>query len=167
MKQLLTSAIELCLLRIGPQDLPASQTLLYLSLLLNFAVGVVLVTGLELGLGRAFMETLFQLALMLGALYLALKSTNRLPRFNQSATAFMLSGLLLGFLALPMVFWNQRTQSAESGLLVLILLFWDIVVMGHILKHTFEMPFNVGIAAAIIYTILSWNLTALFFPVAL
>jgi lipopolysaccharide export LptBFGC system permease protein LptF len=79
----------------------------------------------------------------------------------------MLSGLLLGLLALPMVFWNQRTQSAESGLLVLILLFWDIVVMGHILKHTFEMPFNVGIAAAMIYTILSWNLTALFFPVAL
>jgi hypothetical protein len=167
LKQLLTSAIELCLLRIGPQDLPASQTLLYLSLLLNFAVGVVLVTGLELGLSRAFMETLFQIALMLGALYLALKYTNRLARFNQSAIAFMLSGLLLGVLALPMVFWNQRTQSAESGLLVLILLFWDIVVMGHILKHTFEMPFNVGIAAAMIYTILSWNLTALFFPVAL
>lgn len=166
MKQLLTSAIELCLLRIGPQDLPASQTLLYLSLLLNFAVGVVLVAGLQLGLSRAFMESLFQIALMLGALYLALKYSKRLPRFNQSATAFMLSGLLLGLLALPMVFWNQRTQSAESGLLVLILLFWDIVVMGHILKHTFEMPFNVGIAAAMIYTILSWNLTALFFPVA-
>jgi hypothetical protein len=167
LKQLLTSAIELCLLRIGPQDLPASQILLLLSLLLNFAVGVVLVTGLQLGLSRAFMETLFQMVLMLGALYLALKYTNRLSRFNQSATAFMLSGLLLGLLALPMVFWNQRTQSAESGLLVLILLFWDIVVMGHILKHTFEMPFNVGIAAAMIYTILSWNLTALFFPVAL
>ncbi len=167
MKRLLTSAIELCLLRIGPQDLPASQTLLYLSLLLNFAVGVVLVTGLQLGFSRALMESLFQIGLMLGALYLTLTYTKRLARFNQSATALMLSGLLLGTLALPMVFWNQNTQSAESGLLVLILMFWDIVVMGHILKHTFEMPFNVGIAAAMIYTVLSWNLTALFFPVAL
>jgi hypothetical protein len=167
LKQLLTAAIELCLLRIGPQDLPASQALLLLSLCLNFAVGVVMIVGLQMEFGRALMETLFQIVLLLGALYLALRFNNRLARFNQSATALMLSELLLGLLVLPMVFWNQRTESTESGLLVLVLLFWDIVVMGHILKHTFEMPFNLGIAAAMIFSILSWNLTALFFPVAL
>ncbi|MCU7843778.1 MAG: hypothetical protein KZQ93_08040 [Candidatus Thiodiazotropha sp. (ex Monitilora ramsayi)] len=167
MKQLITAAIELCLLRLGPQDLPASQSLLLVSLVLNFIIGMLMVVGLQADLGKAFLETLFQILLMLGTLYLALKISKRLSRFNQSASALMLSGLLLGLMALPLVLWNQRSQSTESGLLILVLLFWSIVVLGHILRHTFEMPFNIGIAAAMIYTLLSWNLTALVFPVTL
>ncbi|MCU7852873.1 MAG: hypothetical protein KZQ80_11715 [Candidatus Thiodiazotropha sp. (ex Monitilora ramsayi)] len=166
MKSLINTAVDLCLLRMGPQDVPASQTLLLVSFVLNFIVGVLMVIGFKADLTRAFLETLFQIVLMLGALYLALNITKRLSRFNQTATALMLSGLLLGLMVLPLVIWNQRSQSTESGLLILVLMFWSIVVLGHILRHTFEMPFNIGVASAVIYTLLSWNLTALLFPVA-
>ena len=78
----------------------------------------------------------------------------------------MISGLLLGLLSLPLVSWNHRSQSAESSLLLLLLIFWSILVLGHILRHAFSVPLNVGIAIGVAYTLFSWNLLALLFPVA-
>jgi hypothetical protein len=102
---------------------------------------------------------------MLGALYLALRWRGKLRRFSQTGSALLLSGLLLNLLALPLVSWNQRTESAESGLLVLLLVFWSIVVLGHIIRHAFEVDLNIGIAASVLYTLVTWNLTAVLFPV--
>lgn len=166
MKALLNTAVELCLLRLGPQQLPASPALLLVSLLLNLLVGVLMVMAVNLGVMEAVAESLFEIILMLGALYLALKSYNKLARFNQTASALMLSGLLLGLLSLPLVTWNHRSQSAESGLLLLLLIFWSILVLGHILRHAFSIPLNLGIAVGVAYTLFSWNLIALIFPVA-
>jgi hypothetical protein len=166
LKALLSTAIELCLLRLGPQQLPASPALLLVSMLLNLLVGVLMVMAANLGLMEAFAQSIFEIALMLGVLYLGLKSYNKLTRFNQTASALMLSGLLLGLLSLPLVTWNHRSQSAESGLLLLLLIFWSILVLGHILRHAFSVPLNVGIVVGVAYTLLSWNLIALFFPVA-
>ena len=165
MKALLNAAIEICLLRRGPQDLPTSIHLTLLAMLLNLLAGVLMVVDARLGLLRAFLQTLFELALMLGVLYAVLRLKGRLPRFNQAATALMLSGFLLGMLALPLVTWGQQSQSAESGLLLLAVFTWGIVVFGHIIRHTFDWSMNVGIAAALLYTLFAWNLVAVFFPV--
>lgn len=167
MKALLNTAVDLCLLRLGPQHLPASPILLLTCVLLNLLVGVLMVTAVNMGLAQALAESLFEIAFMLGALYLALRVYNKLPRFNQTATALMLSGLLLGLFSLPLVSWNQRSQSLLSGMLLLLLIFWSIVVMGHILRHTFNIPLNAGIAVGVVYTLLSLNLTVLLFPVTI
>jgi hypothetical protein len=167
LKALLNTAVDLCLLRLGPQHLPASPILLLVCLLLNLLVGVLMVTEVNMGLAEALAESLFEIAFMLVALYLALRIYKKLPRFNQAATALMLSGLLLGLFSLPLVSWNQRSQSVLSGMLLLLLIFWSIVVMGHILRHTFNIPLNVGIAVGVFYTLLSLNLTILLFPVTI
>ena len=166
MKALLNTAVELCLLRLGPQQLPASPILLQVSLILNVLVGVLVMMAAKEGLAEAVAESLFEVALMLGVLYMGLKSYNKLRRFNQTASALLISGLLLGLLSLPLVSWNHRSQSAESSLLLLLLIFWSILVLGHILRHAFSVPLNVGIAIGVAYTLFSWNLLALLFPVA-
>ena len=166
MKALLNTAVELCLLRLGPQQLPASPILLQVSLILNLLVGVLVMMAAKEGLAEAVAESLFEVALMLGVLYMGLKSYNKLRRFNQTASALLISGLLLGLLSLPLVSWNHRSQSAESSLLLLLLIFWSILVLGHILRHAFSVPLNVGIAIGVAYTLFSWNLLALLFPVA-
>ena len=166
MKALLNTAVELCLLRLGPQQLPASSILLQVSLILNLLVGILVMMAAKEGLVEAVAESLFEVALMLGLLYMGLKSYNKLSRFNQTASALMISGLLLGLLSLPLVSWNHRSQSAESSLLLLMLIFWSILVLGHILRHAFSVPLNVGIAIGVAYTLFSWNLLALLFPVA-
>lgn len=165
LKALLSAAMDLCLLRLGPQHMPVSSTLFALLLLLNLLLGTLMVMAARIGLAMGLLESLFELAVMLGILYAALRMSRKLKRFSQTAIALLLSGLLLNLLALPLVSWNQRTASAESGLLVLVLIFWSIVVLGHIIRHAFDVELNLGIAAAVLYTLVTWNITALLFPV--
>ncbi|MEN8167481.1 MAG: hypothetical protein ABFR65_08400 [Pseudomonadota bacterium] len=164
MKALLNYFVDLCLLRAGPQDLPSSKVLLILTTLANTAVGVVMIMDARGGGGNALAESGFEVALMLASLYLGLKLRRLLPRFYQVATALMGSGLLLGLLALPLVRWSQRAESSEAGLLLLVLFIWSMVVMGHILRHSFDIRFNLGLGVAVLYTLMAWNLTYLFFP---
>ena len=56
--------------------------------------------------------------------------------------------------------------SRTSVVLFLIVFTWGIVVFGHVLRHTFDFSLNVGIATALLYTLLAGSLVALFFPVA-
>ena len=165
MKPLLNYFVDLCLLRVGPQDLPSSGVLLVLTFLLNVLVGLVMIADARSGLMMALAESLFESVLMLTVLYAALQARNRPARFTQAATALMGSGLLLGLFAWPLVAWSNRSESAEAGLLLLILLIWSIVVLAHILRHTFEISKNLGLGAALFYTLLSWNLTFMLFPV--
>ncbi|MES9851572.1 MAG: hypothetical protein ABW170_07030 [Candidatus Thiodiazotropha sp. L084R] len=165
MKALFNAAIEICLLKRGPQDLPTSIHLLWLTTLLNMFVGILMLTDVQSGIVRAIWQTLFELALMLGMLYTALRLRGLTQRLIQAVTALMLSGFLLGMLALPLISWSKQSQSVESGLLFLIVFSWGIVVFGHILRHTFDFSLNVGIAAALLYTMVAGSLVAIFFPV--
>jgi hypothetical protein len=165
LKALINAAVEICLLRRGPQDLPASTYLLWFATLLNLLAGVLMLLDDQLDLGQAVVQSLFELLLMLGVLYGVLRLKGWVYRFNQTAIALMLSSFLLGLLALPLIAWVRQNQSAEAGILLLVLFTWGIVVFGHILRHTFEFSINVGIAAALIYTLFVWNLLAFVFPV--
>jgi hypothetical protein len=165
LKALINAAVNLCLLRLRPQQIPASSTLFALLLLLNLLLGVLMSKAADIGIVMSLLQGLFELALMLGMLYAALKLARKLNRFNQTGTALLLSELLIGVLALPLFSWYQRTASSESGLLILILIFWSIVVQGHIIRHAFTVDLNIGIAASVLYTLVSWNLTALMFSV--
>ncbi|MES9969349.1 MAG: hypothetical protein ABW092_04895 [Candidatus Thiodiazotropha sp.] len=163
---LFNSAVDLCLLRRAPQDLPGSTSLLWLLAILNLLVGIVMVVDAQLGLYRALLENLFGLLLMLGVLAAALSMKGSLPRFNQTASAMLLSGLLLSLLALPLVAWRHRSESSESDFLLLVLFIWSIVVLGHILRHAFEISLNLGIGIALLYNLMAWSLMSHLFPVA-
>jgi len=165
LKALLKYLVDLCLLRAGPQDLPASSTLLILFTLLNVLVSLVMIVDARLGFFPALLESLFEAALLLSTLYLGLKYRGDPSRFVQSASALMGSGLLLGLAALPLVSWSQKSDSTEAGLLLLVLVIWSLVVMGHILRHTFDLRFNLGLGLALLYTMIAWNLTFKLFPV--
>ncbi|MEJ2621043.1 MAG: hypothetical protein P8163_12475 [Candidatus Thiodiazotropha sp.] len=164
MKALIRAAIDLCLLRRGPQDFPASSYLLGFTFLLNLLPGVLMFMDTQTHLIRALVQTLFELLLMIGSLYVALKMQGRLARYLQAATALMLCGFLLGMLALSLVAWGHQNQSPEAGVLFLVVFAWGVVVIGHILRHTFEVSLNVGIAIALLYTLLAGTLVALIFP---
>ena len=165
MKTLLNHFVDLCLLRKGPQDMPFSPQLLVVVTLLNVLVGVVMIVDVRTGVVTSLGESLFDAGLMLVVLYFALQSQNRLARFNQAAISLMGSGLLLGLLALPLISWSRNPDSVLAGLSLLVLIVWSMVVMGHILRHTFEIRLFIGIGLAFIYTLLSWNLTLILFPV--
>ncbi|MDJ0805364.1 MAG: hypothetical protein QNJ78_00880 [Gammaproteobacteria bacterium] len=165
LKSLLNFFVDLCLLRAAPQDLNGSHLLLKITLILNLVLGVVMIAETRVGITVAILESVFEVSLMLVVLYIGLKLHGSVARFQQTATALMGSGVLLGLLALPLVAWSHHSESSEAGLLLLAVIIWSLVVMGHILRHTFDTRFGLGLGIAVLYTLVSWNLTFMLFPV--
>jgi hypothetical protein len=159
--------IELCLLRRAPQDLPASVTLLKVLILVYLAVGVLVGAATGQGLWEALVQTLVDTALLLGLLYAGLRWLGRLPRFVQSASALLGSGALLNLLVLaPLAMASGGDDSEVTGvaaLLFLALLAWSLVVTGHILRHTLDLPLVQGALIAIGYNLLAYSVLGALF----
>lgn len=167
MKALVYYFIELCLLRKGPQDLPASMTLLQVLSLIYLGVGVLVGAATGQGLGVALLQTLVDLAFLLGLLYVGLRLRGRLPRLVQAASALVGSGALLSLLVLVPLGMASGGEDAEmtgfAALLFLALLAWSIVVTGHILRHTLDLPLVQGALIAVAYNLLAYSLLGALF----
>lgn len=159
--------IELCLLRRAPQDLPASLALLQVLSLVYLAVGVLVGAVTGQGPGIALAQTLVDIAVLLGLLYAGLRWRGRLPRFLQAASALVGSGALLSLLVLiPLGLAPGGEDAGLTGfaaLLFLALLAWSLVVMGHILRHTLDLPLVQGALIAVAYNLLAYSLLGALF----
>jgi Yip1 domain len=162
---LLNYFVDLCLLRAKPQDLPSSSVLLMLTLLANVLVGMLVVAGTQMGPALALEESLFEVMLMLLVLHAALRWYSRPGRFPQTATAILGSGALISLLAMPLLSVG-RVEGELGGLLLLLLVVWNTVVLGHILRHAFEVPLGQAVALSVIYTLASYVVIGALFPVA-
>lgn len=165
MKALLNYFIDLCLLRAGPQNLPASSVLLILLAGLNICVGLVMIADARMSVSLALGESLFETLFMLGVLFIGLKAFKKTARFLQSGSALMGCEFLMGLMALPLVSWSRDAETNGAGFLLLGLVIWSLVVMGHILRHTLEISLASGIGIALLYTLFSWNISFMLFPV--
>ena len=132
MSTLIRFFVELCLLRRGPQDLPGSSALLGLVLAVHLVSSVLV--GLAAGLTGpiAVGQGLADALLTLGLLILALRVTDRRPRFLQVATALFGAGALLGLFALAplglVAGAESRGETSLAGLPLLVLLFWSCLL---------------------------------------
>lgn len=153
--------IELALLRRAPQDLPASGALLLLVLVVGVGAGLLLALTAGVGIGSGLLQSLFDLALMLGALSLALRLLKRRERFLQTATALVGVDTLITLMALLPVGLARPVDSdsgllALSGLLFLLLVAWSVIATGHILRHAFGLTLLQGAAIAVGFDMLSF-----------
>jgi hypothetical protein len=160
--------VELCLLRRAPQDLAAADSLLWVVLAADLLAGVLVGLASGLGFWSSLAQGIAELALQLGLLHAALRITGHLGRFTQSATALLGSGALLGLLALvPMglsATGGEASNAAALGaFLLLVLVVWNLVVTGHIVRHTFGLSLIAGVAVAITYEVLAIVLIAILF----
>ena len=165
MSALFLAWYKICLLRLAPQDLPAARELLYLSALLMFGSGVLLLAltnpeGMRLAL---VLIVTIDLALSALLLYLALQLLGRLGRLPQSLTALFGSSTLLQLALLPPLLLvgedpNATALSQLATLVVMGLFLWSLLVIGHILRHAFEVPLWAGVGIAIGYWIVAGQL---------
>jgi hypothetical protein len=163
--------VDLCLLRATPQKLPASSALLKMSFAANLLVGALLVVGEQMGPFLAVAESLFELLLMLLVLQGGLRLSGHPERFVQTATAIMGSGALLGLIVLPLLGAGGAAQEDGSGggligLLVLLLVIWSMLVLGHILRHAFDLKLAQGTVLGLLYTVLSYSLISSIFSLS-
>jgi len=164
--KLINYFVDLCLLRAAPQDLPASSVLFRLTLLTNVLVGTLVGVGSRMNPLQALGESLFEVLLLLLVLHAALRWQARLARFAQTATAILGSGTLTSLLALPLL--NLGAEAGElaqlGGILLLVLVVWSAVVLGHILRHAFDLPFGQAVTLGVLYTLISYVVMGAVFP---
>ncbi len=159
---------KICLIQAAPQDLPASRSLMYFSLLAYFSVSLIsgwLQLPPPIALPAALLDTALLVVLTRGVLWV--RSFD--ARFVQTLIAVAGSGALLGLVATPLLFWQQQfgAGAEESfnlpALLLLLWLAWSVVVIGHIMRHALSTLFAIGIAIAVIYMHFAFQLLRFLF----
>ena len=151
------------MLRAGPQDLPSSTFLLRVLLALNILVGTLASLPLS-GFDRAAMEVILDIVLLAILLYAGLQWRGLTGRFAQTFIALMGTGIIFGMLTMPVVYQlaaaNAVNETAPVDALVWWgMVFWNITVFAHILRHGFNIHLGYGFALAIGYILLFWQVS--------
>ena len=159
MMRLLMIWLDICLLRAGPQDLPASILLKWLALL-AYALVAFGVSVMTISSSAALVITFIDIALLAGFTGLILYWSGRPERFNQTLAALSGCGALLGLIAWPLIhhITNLQAQGGPQGLsalLWLVLLAWNLVVVAHIVRHALSVSFLTGMGVSVLYFIVS------------
>lgn len=156
-KALALTFFDICRLRIGPQALPSSPFLLCLLLGLHLILGVLL-SLFDMTFSDALLLATSGTLLLLAFIYLLLVATKKNARFVRTATAVAGCEIFLGFLIFPVMVWfYSGTEQELAGLLSLLIVFWSIAIMAHILRHALDISIATSIPLAIGYLIAgSW-----------
>ncbi len=165
MTYLIQRFFAICLLRAGPQNLPDNPFLITLTVIAYLIAGL-LITTLQQPLVISLALIAVDFTLLSVLLYLLLWSRQQLPRYRRSISALLGSGAILEIIALPIIRWQQQVNIEStfvsnslllSSLLLWIWLFWNVIVVAHILKQAMSTRFIVGMSLAIFYLYLSFQ----------
>lgn len=155
LKIIIQAFLEICLLRKGPQDIPAS------SLFFGICAGTYALSGLLLAtayqdFNNAVITALADSGLTILITYLLLFIVRRPQRWLQTGTALLGTGTIFSLLATPVYYAIAAQGGGQSGspvlsILIWVLIIWNVIVMAHILKHALSVSFPMGILVALTY----------------
>jgi hypothetical protein len=151
--------LQLCALRLRPQDLPVSGTLLGISLA-AYAMSTILVSTVQLAPGQAVLAGLVDTGLLC-AMTASLLALQRLgARLLQTLTALAGASTVLTVVAYPFFHMARGglgpgVEAGLPGAVVGILVLWSFAVFAHILRHALSAPFVVGLAVAVMFYLVS------------
>ena len=159
MQPLLKIFVDICLFRAKPEQLPYSFFLMMLCIITYVATGMA-VSLINQSLGKAILIVVVDTAMMLSFIFVGLWIRNFLNRAIKTITAIAGTGTLFTIVGLPlmMALNNQpKDQTSIASLLVLIVVIWNVGVLGHILRNALSMPSWVGVTIALMYFYVSIN----------
>ncbi len=168
MHKLLNVFVNICLLRAGPQDVPAASVVLALATGAYVGIGI-LVALASYPLIQALLLSALDTLLLAVIAQLGLRWRGHAQRFQQTFSALTGSGALLSLVSWPFMLILLRlpegaADAALPSLLIVLLMFWNIAVIAHILRRALSSSYAVGVLLALLYAIVSWNLGTLLFP---
>ena len=161
--------ILICMLRMRPQDLPSSSTLLVVVLVAHTLLSIC-VAAVDLRFGPALVAGVTDTALMCGLTTALLILCKLQKRAVQTLTALAGAGTIIGFLAFPISLWIHGAEAANEQspvlmVLLLAVLAWSLAVSGHILRHALSAPYYVGLLVSVGFYWISVRIIHGFFPV--
>lgn len=168
MKAIVRTCWQICLLRQGPQVFPRSWMLFVILLLVYMAADVVLFVAQGLR-GRGLLpELLLDTALLLAFFALVLAIWQKLERFNQTLSALLGTSTIIMLVAVPLSLLATLLPASAGtqvvGVLLWVVLAWNVLVTGHILRHALHTWLTLGIVIAGTYVVLNLVMFSVLFP---
>ncbi|MFB4203686.1 hypothetical protein KBTX_02055 [wastewater metagenome] len=129
--------LDICLLRRGPQDLPASPTLLAATMLASAVVGYPTMRALPAATATPGLDAAYGVIVTFAFTYALLHAYGLGNRFLQTATALYATDVVVTGLALILLtLGSAGTPVTALGLIGLIL--WNIAIIAHIFRHALD-----------------------------
>jgi len=157
--------IDLCLFKAGPSDLPISQSLLKITLLIYLVISIV-INQIDSDLNMSFFVSLTDVLFLMISTMLLLKFRGFQSRYVQTLTALAGSGSCIAFIGLPIIWWFYQIEPEQQAtsyvmLLMIALMFWSLMVMAHIFRQSLEIKAGTAAMLTIVYTIIALLITGL------
>lgn len=170
MLQLFNQFVGLCLLRAAPQDLPHSRALEIASIAV-YALFSFVVALFSVNTGNAVLAAVVDTGMMVALAHGGLWVLDLRNRATKLVTALAGSGAVWQLLSLPVVSLiasqpdsETPTTTAQIGtLLYLALILWATTIIGHILRHAFNMKFFFALGIAVLYVYTSMRVGSALF----
>ena len=161
MKALFNAFWLICLLKRGPQDLPASRELLGILLVVHLVSGVFL-SIINYSFAQAVLVALLGTLIMVGMVQGILALNRKGARLVQTLSAMAGCETLFGLVALPISLWFHSGEGKDGAVMLsLLVLGWSIAVSAHIFRHALSTGPGLGFGTAIFYTFVSYWIASL------
>jgi len=121
-----------------PQDLPAGVEQVKVGVGLAM-VTYILALAAPYGLARSLFQAVIDLGLTALILYIALMAVGRRARFEQAYGGLCGASAFINLAAVPLYLTRGDGATSFSPLADFVLLVWGLSLLGHIIRHTFEI----------------------------
>jgi hypothetical protein len=165
--------IGLCLLRTAPQDLPHSRALEAVTVAV-YAAFSFFIALFSVGTGFAILAAVIDTGMLVALAHGGLWVLDLRNRSTKLITALAGSGALWQLFSLPVVSLIYAEPSSETPstiaqlgtLFYIALILWAVAIIGHILRHAFNLKFFFALGIAVLYVYTSMRVGSALFVAA-
>ncbi len=155
MQLILKAFFDVILLRKGPEDIPRSALLLALVIGLAIVVNMLFDVMIETAYETDFSLEIATEIVKITSYVIVLMMFGLMNRLMQTMTALIGCNAILGILSIGVLMLAQPLGIAElDGVLAWLVIFWLILVEGHIISRAVKLHLVTGIAMAVVIFVL-------------
>ena len=166
MQQLALLFWQICLLKKGPQDVPAAGLLLAILLLLSLILDMFSfrLISPETDMFNNLLVSVIYSALVIAATAILLLLFGYRQRTLQTLNALFGAGLVVALCSFPVLLalYDRFDEPGALGIVLLLLQLWHLLVMAHILRHALSVSFILGGMLSFGYMVMGYQVMALF-----
>ena len=150
--------IDIILLRKGPEDFPASISLMFILAAINLMVSITLASKIH---SQTIAVSLSVLGLFITYIFIKILLVNKAERFTQTFSSMMGVSILIDLISVPVVFPLLNEDLNQNILLLFWLLasalyIWLVVTYGFIISRALSITLGYGISIAAAYVLVSY-----------
>ncbi len=146
------------LLRKGPEDFPASHSLMFILIMINLIVSIALASKIH---SQTIAVSLSVLGLFITYIFIKILLVNKTERFTQTFSSMVGVSILIDLVSVPVIFPLLNEDLSQNILLLFWLLasalyIWLVVTYGFIISRALSITLGYGVSIAAAYVLVSY-----------